>query len=100
MGEIKRFFSFSFHVDINKGSLIVYKLKFRVHANKILSLKAILRFWINSKCHYIQMERSKRTQQLYRAGFSLCRLIENLSYPSSQTPPEPIKSACDRVIHL
>lgn len=59
----------------------MYTLKIRVHANNIiLSLKAILRFWINSKCHYIQMERSKRTQQLYTAGFSLCRLIENLSY--------------------
>lgn len=73
----------------------MYKLKFRVHANNIiLSLKTILRFRINSKCHYIQTGRSKRTQQLYRAEFSLCRLIENLSY-LSQTPSEPFKSACD-----
>jgi len=64
MEEIGTFFFMN--IVINTGSLVMYKLKIRVHANNIiLSLKAILRFWINSKCHYIQMERSKRTQQLY-----------------------------------
>lgn len=76
----------------------MYKLKIRVHANNIiLSLIAMLRFWINSKCHYIQTKRLKRTQKLYSARFSLCMLIENLSN-TSQTPLEPIKSL--RVIHL
>lgn len=63
MEEIGTFYIFSFYVDINTGILVMYKLKIRVHANNIiLSLIAILRFWINSKCHYIQTKRSKRTQ--------------------------------------